>query len=116
MRQRENKDFFNMLNRIRVGTPTSDDIENLMSKVSSDINSKNNSKVHNAGLIFQNLLKQHDNVVCLLPLNKQVDEFNNEMTKISGIDTVDIQADDSIRGKRINSNIYKKNSTEQRYI
>ena len=72
--------FFDMLNRIRIGSPSDSDIE-LLKKRQIKLNSYNNNKIDSCiGIFHDEKLKNNKNTVCLLPLTKDV-KFFNELVK-----------------------------------
>lgn len=78
MRQKDDVDFAEMLNRIRLGNLTEDDVDKLQSKV-IDVN---DSTTNRLCAIFDRL-RQRDptGAVCLFPTHEKVDQFNAAMLR-----------------------------------
>ena len=107
MRQKDDKLFFDLLNRIRIGSPSEDDIKKLESRIIG-IENKSNKIIEAASFYLKNL-KEHSQMVCLLPKLEQTDLFNEEVTKLLKIETTKIYAKDSHKkGKSLTKRLTKK--------
>lgn len=94
MRQKEDLEYANMLNRIRIGSPTAEDIVKLKSR---QIIPGQNATLEEAAEKYFEQLQMDDKVLCLLPTNKLVDDFNEIILKKSGIKCLIIEALDITR-------------------
>ena len=100
MRQKEDKSFFEMLNRIRIGNPSETDINNLKDRQLKIVDQ--NNKMNEITSAFLRELKINKKTVCLLSKTKDVDKFNSLISKALNIDAVEIFADDCKYNKRLN--------------
>ena len=99
MRQKDDLNFFNLLNRIRIGMPSNEDIQNLKDHV---IKIKNKSKkIEEAACFYVEQLIEKPEMVCLLPKLDQTQKFNDEVSKLLKIETVNIYAEDSHKLKTV---------------
>lgn len=109
MRQKDDKEYFNMLNRIRIGTPNQTDIDLLKKQIIPNI--VKNDSILNSVLNYIELSKQHKNLICLFPKVDQVEAFNKLTNEKLKIKTINIPANDYIpNSKRNNYQINSKNS------
>ena len=99
MRQKDDIVFFDIFSRIRIGNPSENDIE-LLKQRKIKINDSTN-KINECVKLFLEELKQNKNCVCLLPLTKNVIEFNSLVSQSLKIETIDLLAEDSKYNKRI---------------
>ena len=111
MRQKEDEPFFNLLNRVRLGNPSNNDLNELNSRL-LNINDKN-QKIEETATLFLEKLKQSNKTVCILPKIKDVDKFNTIVSKQLNIEIVTIDADDTKYNKR---GIKKNNMNAQNKI
>lgn len=100
MRQKDDLDFFQMLNRIRIGSPTKNDIKLLESQV---ISKKNDNTVMNAVENFCELKEKFKNLISLFPNNDQADEFNKQISNKLNIIVMSILAEDFIPNSKRNN-------------
>jgi hypothetical protein len=112
MRQKDDLIYFNMLNRIRVGSPTKEDID-LLKKQLMNIKIENNPFLNAIENYFE-LSKDYPNLICLYPKNDQTDAFNNEISIKLKIKNESIDAIDYIpNNKRNNFQIISKNKKKK---
>lgn len=92
MRQKDDLEYVDILNRIRFGVPNEQDIQ----KLNQRIIPKDNlfDKFENATNSFLEIAKTQPAVICLFPLTKSVDTFNGIINKKLNIDIKSIKADD----------------------
>ena len=107
MRQKDDNEFFNLLNRIRIGLPSIEDI-NLLEKRKIPI-LDNFNKIREASVFYCEKLKEEHEIICLLAKCSQANEFNNHVSKLLKINTVKIIAEDSNNKFKLKINRTKKN-------
>jgi hypothetical protein len=66
------------------------------------------NKINEYVILFLEELKQNKNCVCLLPLTKNVIEFNSLVSQSLKIETIDLLAEDSKYNKRVKKRKKKK--------
>jgi hypothetical protein len=103
MRQKDDEQFYNLLNRIRVGVPTNEDIDSLKKNLIGIVDKT--TKVEEAAQFYVNKISDEPEMVCLLPTIEQTNKFNYEVTKLLKIDTIIINAEDA------NVKTFKKRTT-----
>ena len=91
MRQIDDSQFFDILNRIRIGSPNEDDIKILKSRL---IETKNDL-IEDTANFYNKLLEKSENTICLFPCRDKVNNFNEKMTKMLQINTYNVEAEDS---------------------
>lgn len=92
MRQKDdNENFVNILNRIRLGSPTDQDIEILKRH---RINPKQKANIDQVTDLLQNLQKKM-HIICIVPTNESAEEVNYKMLKKNNIHIIEISATDS---------------------
>ncbi len=109
MRQKEDLPFFELLNRIRIGCPSNDDISLLRSRQINIDTSKN--KIEQAANLYLDALRRNNKTLCLLPNVRSVDEFNNIMCDSLEIETENILAADC----RYNKRLFKKENLNKNF-
>lgn len=92
-RQKEDKVYAEILNRIRIGLPDIEDIKKLSERVIKK--DKSNDKIENAAMYYIELLEKYNNLICLLPTTQSVETFNSYVNKLMNINTYSIDAIDS---------------------
>jgi ATP-dependent exoDNAse (exonuclease V) alpha subunit len=90
MRQKENLEYAEMLNRIRIGSPLVEDIDKLKTRI-VNVDGKL-VDIGGAAKMFHE--KFAHNAVCLLPTHAKVTLFNETMLKLKNISVVQIKASD----------------------
>ena len=99
--------FADILDRIRIGKPTTADIENINSrKINYPIELQEINKIEVAVQFFLEKEKIFEKLVALFPLIKSVDSFNQQITKFKNIDLIKIVAIDKERNckkKQVNN-------------
>jgi hypothetical protein len=98
MRQKDDPIFAEMLDRIRFGNPTEDDIIKLQSKVLTIPTGAD--RLENAVNVFDQLCQQNNGILCLIPTVSETDRFNKIMSAKKKIETIDIEAEDSNASSR----------------
>jgi hypothetical protein len=93
MRQKDDPVFADMLDRIRYGNPTSQDIQQLHLRVLPILAGVD--RIENAVNIFDELCKNNNGILCLIPTVSETDRFNKIMSQKKNIETIDIEAEDS---------------------
>ena len=106
MRQKDDPTFFNMLNRIRVGSPSKEDVDLLKSNLIKI--DKNKNSLYESAIYFQSLLQEKKGAVCLLCTNEDVEKFNGYMTKLNKIETIQLNSEDD--GFTVKKNFKQKAS------
>jgi hypothetical protein len=109
MRQKEDLPFFELLNRIRIGCPSDDDIALLRSRQIDIDTSKN--KIEQAANLYLDALRSNNKTLCLLPNVRSVDEFNNIICDSLEIETENILAEDC----RYNKRLFKKENLNKNF-
>jgi len=94
MRQKEDKEFSLMLNRIRIGMPTKQDIQQLNERIIET--KKDIPKIENTTNKFIELKKTNPTIITLLPKSEDVDNFNKIMTEKLKINIVSLKASDTL--------------------
>lgn len=97
MRQKEDSNYAQLLSRVRIGSPTEKDIEQLKSRL-IDPNRKGISLKEAAAYFKKNLFGGNCNAVCLLSMNEQVEAFNKCMLESENIVILTSSAIDSDAG------------------
>ena len=96
MRQKDDTcGFIDMLLRLRVGSPTDDDIKKLQDRLIEVEGKSQKARMKSSVQYFYDNLK-NKNALCVLATNESVKEFNDQMLKICNIETVDIQCEEPI--------------------
>jgi len=91
VRQQDDKDFAELLSRVRVGSAISDDIDMLMGRLLSEQYASDGECPSPEEFLAQQLEKYPDKeTLCLTSLNDHVDSFNEEMLRILKIETIDL--------------------------
>lgn len=106
MRQKDEKEFIDLLNRIRIGMPTDDDIA-LLNTLKLNLQNPLN-KIKESALFYHNLLKEGKSLIALFPKNEDVENFNIEMSKLNNINFIKVEAEDIVRQKVSQSKFQKK--------
>jgi PIF1-like helicase/Helicase len=92
MRQRDDSVWSDMLNRIRLGIATENDVTDLETRfISAD---KTPITIEQAARFYADNLMLSGNCVCLLPNVVTVDLFNNTMLELKNVTIVEIPASD----------------------
>lgn len=95
MRKRDDPCYAELLHRLRIGQTTNDDIQTLRQRLIK--NAEHKDKIQNAVDKFHEILTNNQTLLCLLPTNQLVDEFNLAISKSLGISNINIPAVDSNR-------------------
>lgn len=95
MRQKEDLEYAEMLNSIRLATPTEDHIEKLFQRLI--IPGCPEATVEQAAEKFVEHLKVDCRVLCLYPKVDLVDKFNQILLKKNNINVIRIEAEDAKR-------------------
>ena len=96
--------FKELLNRVRIGTPTEADIKLLESRIVPGLATKKpfTDQWYNHLTNFYNTLSNEDEqLLCLFGRCEHVDTFNFKMLKVKKIQTVKISAKDELGGKKV---------------
>jgi hypothetical protein len=109
MRQKEDPQFAEMLNRIRFGNALMEDIDKLSSRVIKK--NVNADKLENSIEIFDQLCENNNGALCLLPTVDMVNNFNRMMSEKKKIKTRKIEAEDSTFPIRIRCRLHTKPRT-----
>ena len=105
MRQKADQQFGEMLNRIRVGVVTSQDV-NVLSNRLLKLKSKNQNE--RLIEIINNFLVMPDNTVCLFAIKNMCNQFNNAMLISMEQPEIRLNAIDEIDCPRyLNKRVYK---------
>ena len=96
MRQLEDPIYAQMLFRIRLGIPTETDIEALIERVNKQTNPAY-EKIKCGVYFFDRLRWTVSSMLCLMPTNKLIVQFNAEMIKFLALSIVEIPAIDTNR-------------------
>ncbi len=97
MRQKKDPTFGALLDRIRLGSPTDEDIDYLKKRA---LTTEELTSVDSRAEVFNELLRGDPQAVCLMPLVKMVDQFNEAMLKKQNIQVTEVQAVDFTRSER----------------
>lgn len=98
-RQKDDPIYAKILNRIRVGNPTLEDIDILKQKILPLTKSSN--KIENAARHYIELSNKHKNLICLLPTTESVEKFNSIMNELLEIKLHSIKAVDSNQNSKL---------------
>lgn len=93
MRQRDEQDFFQFLNRMRIALPTQEDIDILQSIRLQVSNAEN--KIKEAAEFYKKLLNDHKSIIALFSKNIDVDNFNRHMSLLNEVSTQNVYAEDT---------------------
>ena len=100
MRQQGDLQFAAMLNRIRIGKTSKDDIDLVYKRLLKLDNKK--SFIVNAVEHYFELLNENPEMISLFANNKLVDDFNSLCNRVLKINTVEVEAIDVNPGNRLN--------------
>ena len=92
-RQKDDSVFSELLNRIRIGMPTNEDIE--MLENARIPNKHGVDKIKNAAMFYVENIKKYPQMLALFPKTSSVDQFNNTVSSLLKIETHTIEAVDS---------------------
>jgi hypothetical protein len=96
MRQLEDPDYAQMLFRIRLGIPTENDIEKLIERVIHEHKTLQ-EKIRRSVYYFDRIRVNVSSILCLMPTNSLIEEFNARMIEFLDLTIVEILAIDSNR-------------------
>ena len=112
MRQKDDSNFADMLDRIRIGCPTISDIIQLKERCL--INTTQLDDLNEAVNKYIEVSNENPSLLCLLPINDLVNNFNNIVLSVKKINTVNIVAIDS--NKHQSENFSKKNFANKKQL
>ncbi len=107
VRQQSDHEFSNILNRIRVGAPTNEDMEILEKQIIPNSNEIN--WVQNAVNFYLQKMETFPNILALFPITKTVDEFNSLITNQLKMKVITVNAIDTFRNRQPATQNYKSN-------
>lgn len=112
MRQKDDKEFSLMLNRIRIGMPLKEDIDCLNKRI---IEKKDDiSKIENTTNKFLELRSTNPSIITLLAKTEDVDQYNKTMTDKLNIQTASCKANDILPNElNFHNNNFKMNKNRR---
>ena len=93
MRQKEDANFADILDRLRFGCSNKNDINEIKKRCVLHTNKLTDIRL--AAEEYDKLIQNHPNLLCLFPTCELVDAFNKRLTEIRQIKTIAITAIDS---------------------